>query len=93
MENKRRIHDVEFNVKISLERLKSLGTMLQTAAENELHLTLVTQWESRMIEGASEVFEDSTGARQPRAGDRACASQQTSAPACRRFRERQLLLI
>ena len=54
MKNKRRIHSAEFKARIALEAVKRHETVQQIAAENEVHPTQVTQWNSQMLGGVSE---------------------------------------
>lgn len=56
MKRKRRNHSSEFKARVALEAIKGVKTVQQIAAENGLHPVQVTQWKSRMLDSASEVF-------------------------------------
>jgi putative transposase len=61
MKNKRRIHSAEFKARVALEAIKSIKTVQEIAADNQVHPTQVTQWKSQMLAGASEVFDQGRG--------------------------------
>jgi transposase-like protein len=63
MKNKRRIHSAEFKARVALEAIKSIKTVQEIAADNQVHPTQVTQWKSQMLAGAPEVFDQGRGRR------------------------------
>jgi transposase-like protein len=53
---KRRQHRPEFKAKIALEAHKGQKTVNQIASENELAAVQVSQWKTKLVKGAAEVF-------------------------------------
>jgi putative transposase len=60
---KRRQHRPEFKAKIALEAHKGQKTVNQIASENELAAVQVSQWKTKLIRGAAEVFGRSVSER------------------------------
>ena len=61
MKNKKQIQSAEFKARVALDAIKGIEAGQELAVDHQLHPTQVTQWKSRMLAGASEVFEQGRG--------------------------------
>jgi transposase len=55
----RKQHSAAFKAKIALEAWRETKPLVQLAAENEIHPTLVTKWKAEAVEGLVNHFERS----------------------------------
>ena len=55
--SKRKQHAPEFKAKVALEALKGEETAAELASRFGVHPTMIHQWKSALLEGASGVFE------------------------------------
>ena len=47
----------DLEARVVFKAIKGIHTVQQIAAENKLHPTQVTQWDTQMIEGAAEASD------------------------------------
>ncbi len=52
----RRNHTPAFKAKVALAALKGEKTLLELAQHFDVHANQITQWKSRLLEGAADVF-------------------------------------
>jgi transposase len=62
---RRKRHAAAFEAKVALEALRGERTVAEMAARFEVHPTLIHQWKTAMLEGASGVFEKGAASRAP----------------------------
>jgi transposase len=62
---KRKRHGAAFKANVALEALRGERTMAELTARFEVHPTLIHQWKTAMLEGASGVFEKGAASRAP----------------------------
>ncbi len=63
--SKRKQHAPEFKAKVALEALKGEETAAELASRFGVHPTMIHQWKSALLEGASGVF-NAVAERSPR---------------------------
>ena len=55
--SQRRNHDAAFKARIALEALKGERTVSELAVAYEVHLTMIHQWKTALLDGAAGIFE------------------------------------
>ncbi len=60
MRRKRRNHKPEFKAKVALAAIQGDLTMAELIKKFDVHANQVTQWKKQLLDGATEVFGDST---------------------------------
>lgn len=60
MSRKRKRHSDEFKAKVALEAVKGLKTTAEIAAEFQIHPNLIGKWKSKLLQGASTVYSESS---------------------------------
>ena len=58
MKRTRKKHNAGFKAKVALAAFKGDKTLAQLAQEYSAHTTQISTWKQRLLEGASELFED-----------------------------------
>ena len=61
----RRNHSPAFKAKVALAAVKGEKTLAELAQQFDVHPNLITQWRSKLLESAADVF----GAEEPRAAE------------------------
>lgn len=61
MSRKRRRFDGKFKSKVALEAIRGLRTVSEIAKQFKVHPNQVTLWKKQLLEGADDVFENSSG--------------------------------
>ncbi len=63
--SKRKQYKPEFKAKVALEALKGEQTVSELASRFGVHPTMIHQWKKALLEGASELFERGSSAKEP----------------------------
>ena len=63
--SKRQQHHPEFKAKVALEALKGEETVSELASRFGVHPTMIHQWKKALLEGAPELFERGSSAKEP----------------------------
>ena len=61
MARARRRFDAGFKAKVALEAIRGLKTVQEIAKHFQVHPNQVTTWRKQLLEGASDVFDGSSG--------------------------------
>ncbi len=69
MKRHRRKHSSEFKARVALEAVKGMKTIIEIAAEYEIHPVMVGNWKKEMLERLPEIF-DSKNAKKEKDSDR-----------------------
>jgi len=59
---KRKQYSAQFKAKVALEALRGEKTIAEIAAQYEIHPTMIHNWKRQLLEGASDIFEQSNQA-------------------------------
>lgn len=57
MSKKRKQYSVPLKAKVSLEALRGEKTIVEIAAQYEIHPTMIHNWKRQLLEGANGIFE------------------------------------
>jgi transposase len=63
--SKRRQYKPEFKARVALEALKGEQTVSDLASRFGVHPTMIHQWKKALLEGASELFDRGSSAKEP----------------------------
>jgi len=63
--SKRKQYKPEFKAKVALEALKGEQTVSELASRFGVHPTMIHQWKKALLEGAPELFERGSSAKEP----------------------------
>ncbi len=63
--SKRKQYKPEFKAKVVLEALKGEQTVSELASRFGVHPTMIHQWKKALLEGAPELFERGSSAKEP----------------------------
>jgi transposase-like protein len=63
--SKRKQYKSEFKAKVALEALKGEQTVSELASRFGVHPTMLHQWKKALLQGAPELFERSSSAKEP----------------------------
>ena len=61
----RRNHSPVFKAKVALAAVKGEKTLAELAQQFDVHPNLITQWRTRLLEGAADVFETELSTPEP----------------------------
>ncbi len=59
----RRNHSPVFKAKVALAAVRGEKTLAELAQQFDVHPNLITQWRTRLLESAADVFETEPGRR------------------------------
>ena len=62
----RRTHSAAFKGKVALAALKGDKTLAELAQQFDLHPNQITDWKTRLLEGAVDVFGEDKAEQQPK---------------------------
>ena len=63
--SKRKQYKPEFKANVALEALKGEQTVSELASRFGVHPTMIHQWKKALLEGAPELFERGSSAKEP----------------------------
>lgn len=68
-QNKRRIFDSSFKVKVAIEAIQEKLTMSEIASKYEIFPSQVTDWKKEFLAGASSIFENTKSSKTKKSDD------------------------